>query len=317
MTRPPLKNVGASVRARLTDYARQRGENAQLLMTRFAIERLIYRLAQSGYRDQFILKGAMLFSLWAPVPYRSTGDLDLLGQGDPAPERMATIFKTLCDLAVAGDGVTYEAASVRDESARDEEDYRGVRVTLIAMIANARLPIQIDIGFGDAVTPQATEVTYPSLLDFPSAVVKAYPPETVVAEKLEALVTLGLRNTRMKDFFDLWVIARTFAFDGVTLSAAGRAHAAPRRNGLMIRTPAISWPELRSSVINSSQPAPAAAATMRASQSDNCADARSARPAFRRAWLLSTTSKRLQARIKPTASSWEIGRARRACVACT
>jgi len=101
MTRLPLKNVGASVRARLTDYARQRGENVQLLMTRFAIERLIYRLAQSGYRDQFILKGAMLFSLWALVPYRSTGDLDLLGQGDPAPERTATIFKTLCDLAVA------------------------------------------------------------------------------------------------------------------------------------------------------------------------------------------------------------------------
>ena len=237
MTRPPLKNIGASVRARLTDYARQRGENAQLLMTRFAIERLIDRLAQSGYRDQFILKGAMLFSLWAPVPYRSTGDLDLLGQGDPAPERMATIFKTLCDLAVAGDGVTYEAASVRAESARDEEDYRGVRVTLTAMIANARLPIQIDIGFGDAVTPLATEVTYPSRLDFPSAVVKAYPPETVVAEKLEALVTLGVRNTRMKDFFDLWVIAKTFAFDGATLSAAVAATFSWRKSALSGETP--------------------------------------------------------------------------------
>jgi hypothetical protein len=187
MTRPPLRNVGASVRARLTDYARQRDENAQLVMTRFAIERLIYPLSQSGYRDHFILKGAMLFSLWAPVPYRSTGDLDLLGQGDPAPDRMAAIFKALCELTVPDNGVVYDPDSVRAESARDDEDYQGVRIALTASMANARLPIQIDIGFGDAVTPAATEVTYPSLLDFPPAVVKAYPPETVVAEKLEAL----------------------------------------------------------------------------------------------------------------------------------
>lgn len=235
--RPPLKNIGASVRARLTDYARQQNENAQLVMTRFAIERLIYRLAQSGHRDQFILKGAMLFSLWAPVPYRSTGDLDLLGQGDPAPERMAAIFKALCDLTVADDGVIYDAVSVRAESARDDEDYRGVRVALTATMANARLPIQIDIGFGDAVTPQAAEVTYPSLLDFPPAVMRAYPPETVVAEKLEALVTLGVRNTRMKDFFDLWVIARTFAFDGTTLAAAVSATFSRRRTVLTGEAP--------------------------------------------------------------------------------
>lgn len=179
----------------------------------------------------------MLFSLWAPVPYRSTGDLDLLGQGDRAPERMATIIKSLCDLTVAGDGLIYEGASVRTESARDEEDYRGVRVTLTAMMANARLPIQIDIGFGDAVAPQATEVTYPSLLDFPPAIVKAYPSETFVAEKLEALVTLGVRNTRMKDFFDLWVIAKTFAFDGATLSAAVATTFSRRKTALSGETP--------------------------------------------------------------------------------
>ncbi len=237
MTRPPLKNVGASVRARLTDYARQRDENAQLVMLRFAIERLIYRLAQSGYRDHFILKGAMLFSLWASVPYRSTGDLDLLGQGDPAPDRMAGIFKALCELAAPDDGVVYDPGSVRAVSTRDDEDYPGVRITLTATIANARLPIQIDIGFGDAVTPAASEVTYPSLLDFPKAVVKAYPPETVVAEKLEALVTLGVRNTRMKDFFDLWVIAKTFTFDGTTLAAAVAATFARRQTPLAAETP--------------------------------------------------------------------------------
>lgn len=237
MTRPPLKSVGASVRARLTDYARQRGENAQLVMQRFAIERLIYRLAQSGYRDHFILKGAMLFSLWAPVPYRSTGDLDLLGQGDPAPDRMAAIFKALCELSVPDDGVVYDPASVHAESTRDEEEYPGVRITLTATMANARLHIQIDIGFGDAVTPAAADVTYPSLLDFPRAVLKAYPPETVVAEKLEALVTLGVRNTRMKDFYDLWIIAKTFTFDGATLAAAVAATFTRRQTPFPVETP--------------------------------------------------------------------------------
>lgn len=220
MTRAPVKNVGASVRARLTDQARARGDNAQLLMLRFAIERLLYRLAQSTYRDQFILKGAMLFSIWAAVPYRSTGDLDLMGQGDPAPARMAAIFKAVCAEPVADDGLVFDADSVTAESARAEEEYTGVRITLSATLAGAKLPIQIDIGFGDAVTPGARDIDYPSLLDFPTAALKAYPPETVVAEKLEALVSLGMRNSRMKDFFDLWVIARTFAFDGRTLREA-------------------------------------------------------------------------------------------------
>ena len=237
MTRPPLKNIGASVRTRLTDQARARGDNAQLLMLRFAIERLLYRLAQSAYRDQFVLKGAMLFSLWAPVPYRSTGDLDLLGQGDPAPTRMAAIFKAVCGEPVADDGLSFDAGSVKAESARDEEEYTGVRITLVATLAGAKLPIQIDIGFGDAVTPGARDIDYPSLLDFPSAALKAYPPETVVAEKLEALVSLGMRNSRMKDFFDLWVIARTFAFDGQALSEAVTATFQRRQTPLPVETP--------------------------------------------------------------------------------
>lgn len=237
MTRPPLKNVGASVRTRLTDQARARGDNAQLLMLRFAIERLLYRLAQSAYRDQFVLKGAMLFSLWAPVPYRSTGDLDLLGQGDPAPARMAAIFKAVCGEPVPDDGLSFDADSVKAESARDEEEYTGVRIALVATLAGAKLPIQIDIGFGDAVTPGARDIDYPSLLDFPSAALKAYPPETVVAEKLEALVSLGMRNSRMKDFFDLWVIARTFAFDGQTLSGAVTATFQRRQTPLPVETP--------------------------------------------------------------------------------
>ena len=213
-------NIAASVRTRLTALAKQQGDAVDRVFLRYAIERLLYRLAQSGYRDQFVLKGAMLFSLWAPIPYRSTGDLDLLGHGDPAPERMAAIFSAICAAAVDDDGVVYDATSVRAQSARDDEDYRGVRVSLKATLAGARLAIPIDIGFGDAVTPGATDVDYPSLLGFPSPSLRAYPAETVVAEKLEALVSLDMRNSRMKDFFDLWVIAKTFAFDGPTLAAA-------------------------------------------------------------------------------------------------
>jgi hypothetical protein len=237
VTKPPksLKNVATSVRVRLTDRARERGENVQLVLTRFAIERLIFRLAESPHRETFVLKGAMLFSLWAPVPYRGTGDLDLLGQGDPAPKRMAQIFKDLCHLSVPEDGLTFDSDSVKTEAARAEDEYSGVRVTLIATLANARLPIQVDIGFGDAVTPAPQEVIYPSLLDFPEPRLRAYPPETVVAEKLEALVALGMGNSRMKDFFDLWAIANTFAFQGSTLAEAVAATFARRR------TP---WPEV-------------------------------------------------------------------------
>lgn len=229
MTKKKITNVAASVRDRLTDQARARGEDVQRFMTRFAIERLLYRLAGGAHRDAFVLKGAMLFSLWAPVPYRSTGDLDLLGQGDPAPERMASIFREVCTASAPDDGLVFDPAGVRAEPARPEDEYGGVRVTLEATLANARLPVQIDIGLGDPVTPAAQEITYPSVLGFPEARLKAYPPETVVAEKLEALVSLGMRNSRMKDFFDLWAIAATFSFDGPTLAAAVAATFARRK----------------------------------------------------------------------------------------
>ena len=218
------KNMGASVRARLTDKARARGDDVQFILLRFAIERLIYRLAQSRYSDEFILKGAMLFSLWAKVPYRSTGDLDLLGQGDPAPARIAAIFQELCSLTVPDDGLAFDPESVTAEQTRPEDEYQGVRVELNATLSGARLRIQIDIGFGDVVRPEARAISYPTMLDFPEPKLRAYPPETVVAEKLEALISLGIRNSRMKDFFDLWVMAKGFAFDGAVLADAKAAN---------------------------------------------------------------------------------------------
>lgn len=213
-------NIAASVRGRLNNLARQQGDVAERVFLRYAIERLLYRLSLSAHRDVFVLKGAMLFSLWAPVPYRSTGDLDLLGQGDPAPDRMAAIFKTVCAVAVDDDGLVFDPGSVRAEATREDEDYNGARITLRATLGGARLALQVDIGFGDAVTPEATNIAYPSVLDFPAASLRAYPPETVVAEKLEAAVSLGMVNSRMKDFFDLWVIAKSFPFEGVVLANA-------------------------------------------------------------------------------------------------
>lgn len=236
------RNVGASVRDRLTQRARANTENVQLLLTRYAIERLLYRLSVSPHHDRFILKGAMLFSLWAPTPYRATGDLDLLGYGDAAAGAIATAFREICAAKVPDDGVTFMHDTVRAEVARAEDEYSGLRVTLQAVIAGARLPMQVDIGFGDVVTPAALEVDYPSLLDMPMPRLRAYPPETVVAEKVQALVALGMLNSRMKDFFDLWAISQTFPFDGAVLSDALRATFTRRATPPPAKTPIALTP---------------------------------------------------------------------------
>jgi hypothetical protein len=161
MTRSPgqkPRNVGASVRDRLTQRARANADNVQLVLTRYAIERLLYRLSMSPPRDRFVLKGAMRFSLWALTPYRATGDLDLLGFGEAAADAVVAVFREICTVNAPDDGVIFLADTVRAEVARAEDEYSGLRVTLQATIAGARLPIQVDIGFGDVVTPAAREV---------------------------------------------------------------------------------------------------------------------------------------------------------------
>lgn len=237
MTRGPQKNVGASVRDRLTQRARAAGENVQLILTRYAIERLLYRLSLSAHSEKFVLKGAMLFSLWSPTPYRATGDLDLLGMGDPAATALIAAFRDVLQVETADDGVTFLPETLRAEPTRPQDEYAGVRVLFDAIIAGARLPIQVDVGFGDAMTPAAQQIEYPSLLGMPTAKLKAYPPETVVAEKLEALVSLGVANSRMKDFFDLWAISQTFAFEGTVLARAIKATFERRTTALPAQTP--------------------------------------------------------------------------------
>ena len=211
MPREP-RNIGASVRARLLDRARAEGSDFQILLTRYALERLLYRLSISVHRDRFILKGAMLFVTWVADPFRPTRDLDLLGYGDNGAEVLADTFRAICAQPVADDGVTFDAAGLEAAPIREEAEYGGVRVRTTAMIAGARIPIQVDIGFGDAITPAPVEIDYPTLLDAPAPHLRAYPVETVVAEKFEALVMLGIANSRLKDFYDLWLIAQTFEF---------------------------------------------------------------------------------------------------------
>ena len=232
-----LRNIGASVRARLLARARVENTDFQIFLTRYALERLLYRLSVSDQRERFVLKGAMLFAIWQDDPFRPTRDLDLLGHGDPDPAMVAASIRAICSVDVPDDGVVFDAAGVEAAPIRSEDQYPGVRVRTGATIAGARLPIQIDVGFGDVITPEPIEIEYPTLLDAPAPILRAYPPETVVAEKTEAIVSLGIANSRMKDFYDLWTIARTVPFEGDNLAEAIRRTFERRRTSLPEQVP--------------------------------------------------------------------------------
>ncbi|HEY5704870.1 MAG TPA: nucleotidyl transferase AbiEii/AbiGii toxin family protein [Terrimicrobiaceae bacterium] len=182
---------------------------------------MLYRLSQSRYADRFLLKGAMLFRIWTEISHRPTRDLDLLGMGSEEAGEVAAIFREICTVPVEPDELEFLVDSVTAKPIREEAVYGGIRVTIEARLGNVR--IQSDVGFGDAVTPGPQAVEFPALLDFPAPQLRSYPTYTVVAEKLEAMVLLGEANSRMKDFYDLWFLSRTFEFDGPTLVGAIRA----------------------------------------------------------------------------------------------
>ena len=214
-------NLAASVRQRLLNLARERGDEFQLVLMRYGVERLLYRLGQSRHSDAFVLKGAVLFQMWTGQPHRSTLDVDFLATGkENAVEPYESIVRAICVQPVEPDGLVFDPTTVRGEAIREEQRYHGVRIHVTAMLGTARVPMQIDIGFGDAITPAAERVLYPSLISLPTATLAAYPRETVVAEKYEAMVSLGIANSRMKDFYDLWVLATCFQFDGRVLATA-------------------------------------------------------------------------------------------------
>jgi predicted nucleotidyltransferase component of viral defense system len=202
----PPKNVAASVRDRLLKLAKESGEDFTYVLTRYALERLLVRLASSKYKDTFVLKGAMLFRLWSPKVHRPTKDLDLLGSGSPDRERVARVFAEIASVVVDDDGIVFDPKSVKASRIKEDAEYEGVRVNVTGRIGSARLELQIDVGFGDVVTPGTIDVDFPTLLPMTAPRLRAYPKETVVAEKLQAMVLLGIANSRMKDFFDVWFL---------------------------------------------------------------------------------------------------------------
>jgi len=231
-----IVNMGASVRARLLAIARERKQTFDLILTRYAVERLLYRLSTSRFRDRFVLKGAMLMTTWFDVPFRPTRDLDLLGYGDPEADGMLATFAEVC--AVEGnDGVVFDSKGLAVESIRDELEYGGLRLRTNADIGGAVVRISIDIGFGDATAPGLEELDYPVLLDNPAPHLRAYSRETVIAEKFQAMVLLGRANSRMKDFYDIWLLAKTHSFEDDRLARAIAATFERRRTEIPTETP--------------------------------------------------------------------------------
>lgn len=209
-----IKNMGHSVNVRLKQLSTERKISFDYLLLRYAYERFLFRLGCSNHAEDFILKGAGAFSIWFGPMFRVTRDTDLLGHGNPSPERLVQCFHDICETSVPDDGVVFDVASITSEDIKKDAKYHGTRIMLTAWIHNARAIMQFDIGFGDSIFPEAERQSYPVLLDsFPSPEIFVYPRYTVVAEKFEAIVSLGMMNSRLKDYFDLWLLSEEFDFD--------------------------------------------------------------------------------------------------------
>ncbi|HJX17528.1 MAG TPA: nucleotidyl transferase AbiEii/AbiGii toxin family protein [Acidiferrobacterales bacterium] len=222
----------ASIHARLLNLAKARGEDFNLILSRYAIERFLYRLSLVPARDAYWLKGALLFDLWFDVPHRPTRDADFLGFGPVDSEALAVTIREICGVAV-DDGMEYDPASITIEEIREDARYGGLRVRLVGRLGNGRCTVQLDVGYGDAVTPGPEEAIYPTLLeDQPPPRLRVYPRAAVVAEKLEAMVSLGMANSRMKDYFDLRALAREGVLDARLLGEAIAATFERRRTVL-------------------------------------------------------------------------------------
>lgn len=218
-----MSNMAASVRVRLLGIAKAQESDFNQVLVRFALERILYRLSQSEHAGRFLLKGALLFTLWYDMPHRATRDADLLGFGASDLESVAQVFREIAAISV-NDGIVFDPASVAAEEIRKEAGYGGVRVTIAGELAKARCKTQIDVGFGDAVTPGPVDSVYPVLLnDLPAPRLRVYPTYTVVAEKLHAITLLGMTNSRVKDYFDLSVLLERETLDADLLAQAIKA----------------------------------------------------------------------------------------------
>jgi predicted nucleotidyltransferase component of viral defense system len=237
MSPSKTKNCVASVRQRLLNYARSSGQDFVFVLRTFAMERLLYRLSRSPYVDNFVLKGAMLFKLWTGDFYRQTRDIDVLAFKSESIDSLNAVFQEISQITFADDGLIYLSDTVNVNAIREEQQYGGLRVTLAAMLGAAKIHLQVDCGFGDTITPDPVVTDFPTLLEFPAPQLLTYPKETVVAEKFEAIVRLGMANSRMKDFYDLWALAYDFPFYGQVITSAIQNTFKPRSTPLPAGTP--------------------------------------------------------------------------------
>lgn len=239
------KNLPASIHQRLLVLARQENRLLNELLQHFATERFLFRLSKSKYRTMFILKGAQMLRVWNGPAARPTMDIDLLGKIENNTENIKEIMSECCYIKI-NDGVDFDVASIAAETIRQESDYQGVRVTAKGSLGSIRLYLQIDIGFGDVVIPEPVEIELPQLLDFGKPVLMGYTPESTIAEKFQAMVVLDMVNTRMKDFYDIWLLSETLDLDIINLTAAIRETFARRHTSLPDSIPTVLTPAFTS-----------------------------------------------------------------------
>jgi len=220
VTKRPSKNIAASVRQRLLSKARETGRPFSEVLQYFAMERFLYRLSKSHYAGNFVLKGALMLTVWEAPLTRPTMDIDLLGRIDNRVKTMVEVTREICRQDVEPDGIDFDIATIEAERIVEDAEYEGIRVRFRGSLDTAQIVMQLDIGFGDIVIPSPEPTNYPTLLDFPAPRIRGYSRESTIAEKFESMVKLGILNSRMKDFFDIWLMSRQFNFEGATLAEA-------------------------------------------------------------------------------------------------
>lgn len=215
-----IKNIEASVRALLQSKARETNRPFAEVLQYYGMERFIYRFSRSEYADKFILKGALMFTVWQVPQRRTTLDIDFSSTYDNQIVTIEKVIRDVCKVSVAPDGLVFDSQTIKGRKMKEDADYEGVRVKFRGFLERARIPMQIDVGFGDVIYPKPKTINYPVILDFPKPHLKGYPAESVISEKFEAMIKLGLLNSRMKDFYDIWLMMRQFDFDGPKFAEA-------------------------------------------------------------------------------------------------
>jgi len=227
-----IKNIPASIRAKLQNKAKENNRPFSEILQYYGMERFLYRFSRSRYVDRFVLKGALLFTVWQIPERRATLDIDFLAHFDNQVTSIEKVIRDVCEIPIVSDGLIFNPENVKGQKIKEDADYEGVRIKLVGFLERARIPMQIDIGFGDIIYPKSETIDYPVILDLPKPRLKGYPVESVVSEKFEAMVKLGLLNSRMKDFYDIWLMMRQFDFNNSKLAEAVRRTFEHRKTSL-------------------------------------------------------------------------------------